>query len=475
MIVTSDTNNANSGAMSHEKALYESADQLLNSNKALQTQVFESSKGRRSQKTIGIADLCEGISSARTQQQTALMLENTRNWLYGMNEATRAINIGDYERYAFQMVRAVFPNVIAHEIVSVQPLLGPTGLVFYMRYLYSKTKGKALAGQDIHENPNIHYSSEFVSGESVGAQGSTNYTGNLDYLPVRATTVTFTDGAQLVTDDGQGNLVGDVNGGGNNTINYATGAFDFTFAATAANDVEANYEYDSENNEDLQGIDLNIEASPVLARVRKLRTRTSLEASQDLRAVHGLEAELELLAAATNEIKFEIDQNIISQLQSVAAAPSPTQFSRTAPSGISYTEHKLSFIDTLVEASNNIFKATQRAEGNWIVAGMNVMNIIQTLPGFRGDGKIQGRGVYRAGTLNDRWTIYRNSYIGDNEYLVGHKGESMYDTGYVWAPYQPVYTTPSVVLDDFQVRKGIASRNAQKVVDPRFYCKGSIA
>jgi hypothetical protein len=84
------------------------------------------------------------------------------------------------------------------------------------------------------------------------------------------------------------------------------------------------------------------------------------------------------------------------------------------------------------------------------------------------------RGVYHAGTLNGRWEIFKDANYAASEYLVGYKGETMWETGYIYAPYVPIYTTPTVMLDDFMGRKGIASRYGKKMVDGRFYCKGGI-
>jgi hypothetical protein len=407
---------------------------------------------------------------------TAIMLENTRHWMYEqLNETTRLINVGDFEKYAFQLVRAVFPNLIAHQIVSVQPMMGPTSLVFYQQFLYNTTKGSAVAGRDIHENPNVFYSSEHIDAETIGAAPGVNPTGNLDFRPVRPGTLTITDGTQVITDDGQGNLIGDINPAGANTVDYNTGAFDVTFAAATGADPTAEYDYNMEANDQLPEIDLNLVSAPVVARPRKLRTRWSLEATHDLKSLHGLEAEIELVGATANELKFEIDREIINDLRSVASATSaPAIWGSKTPTGISFTEHKLSFVDTLVRMSNAIYQKTQRAVGTWIVAGIEVCNIIETLPGFKADGTLTGRGVYRVGTLNNRWVVYKDSFLPDNDFLMGYKGEAMFETGMIFAPYIPMYTTPTVMLDDFIARRGIASRYGKKVVNSKFYVNGTI-
>jgi hypothetical protein len=380
------------------------------------------------------------------------------------------------------MVRSVFPNLIAHDLVSVQPMPGPVSQVFYLRYIYNATKGGALAGQDITENPNPMYTSEKVENEAIGASGTDNYTGNIDYRPVRPGSLVLTDGTQIVTDNGQGALIGDVDGGGTNTIDYTTGAFDVTFAASTTGDVLGTYEYNLEGNEDIPELDLTIESSPVTARMRKLRVRWSVEANHDLRVLYGLDGEAELSGAMGNEMKYGMDREIIADLDSIAydctaaGAAFPVQaWPMTPPGGpaFSYTEHKLGIMDMFTQASNVIFERTQRAIGSWIVAGVAVCNVLETLPQFRREGTLSGRGVYRVGTIGE-WPLYKDSYMDRYSWLMGHRGTAMFETGYVWAPYVPIYTTPLVRLDDFLARKAIGSRYGKKTVDNRFYVKGSI-
>lgn len=379
------------------------------------------------------------------------------------------------------MVRAIFPNLVAHNLASVQPMLGPVSLVFYMKFLYGSSKGAVTAGQDIIEQPNQHYASDFIDVENVGTgDGSaTQFTGTLSYLPVKAGTAKFTSdvgGVALeVDDDGNGNLVGDI-GAGTNTINYATGAFDFDFSSApdSGDAVNAEYRYDAEGNDTVPDIDLALTSSPVTAKTRKLRTRWSLEAAQDLRNLHGLEAEIEQVAAVSNELKFEIDREIVDAMVAIAVNTG-TPFDRTPDTGISFTEHKLAFVDTLIANSNQIFSATQRATGTWIIGGMQVLNLIESLPGFVPSPRPRGtRAVYKAGVLNGTWDVWKDPNFGSLEYTMGYQGDAMWEVGYIFAPYILAFTTATIMLDDFIGRKGMASRYGKKAVDGRFYLNNSV-
>ena len=155
---------------------------------------------------------------------------------------------------AFPLVRAIFPELVANQLVSVQPMLGPVSQVFYLDFTYGSTKGNVSRGQKVFDSiglgpNNPYYSSPLVEGEVVGTgTGSqTAFSPNLSYTPIRAGSVVITDGVSVITDDGNGNLVGD----GTGTIDYTSGAISVTFAAAPANAivVSANYEYDMEGKQ----------------------------------------------------------------------------------------------------------------------------------------------------------------------------------------------------------------------------------
>lgn len=439
---------------------------------------------------ITMGDLLEDFEGSDWQRYgLAVLLENTRSFFESMDETTRLVNIGDFQKYAFNMVRALFPSIAAHNFASVQPMHGPVSLVFYMKFIYNLTKGSAVAGSDVIENPNEDYSSEYIDVEQldVGDGATAQYTGNMTFVPVKPGTVQLTSvvaaAGVTVTDDGNGNLVGDVGAG--STIDYSTGAYDVTFSGNVdlGEAVNATYEYDMEANEVIPELDLTLTSAPVTALPRKLRTRWSVEAQQDLKNLHGMEAEIEQVAGITSELKFEIDREVVRDIKNIAQN-SVTAFSRTPPTNISFTEHKLLFVDKLNEASNEIFDSTQRAVGTWVNAGIQVCNVIESLPGFVSMGKPQNsRGIYKTGRLNGQWDIWKDpTYPGATRntpnplgYLMGYKGENMWEVGYIFAPYIMAYTTPTVMLDDFIGRKGIASRYGKKAIDGRFFATGSVS
>jgi hypothetical protein len=350
----------------------------------------------------------------------------------------------NFDRFAFPLIRAVFPNLIAQDLVSVQPMDGPTGLIFYFDLVYGSNKGRIQAGTPVFSSLTGHpgddfYSSPDIEEEAIatGDGATANFTGTLDYSPVLRGTLSFTDGTNIVTDDGNGSLLGDTNPGGVNTINYATGAFDVTFAVNvgASVAVTADYTYDNEANQNVPEIDFQLTSAPVVARVYKLRTRYSLEAAQNLRALHGMSAETELVVGLAQDLRFEIDRTIIKDLNSFAQASS-VSWPLTPNAGTSYTEHKLSLVDIMIRGSNNIFQLVRRGQPNWIVAGLEVMNVIESLPGFKPSAQMDNPvGVIYAGDLNGRWRVYKDPYNIDNSasqknFLLGYRGSTFLEAGY---------------------------------------------
>jgi hypothetical protein len=422
--------------------------------------------------------LVESIEDATTRELTAILLENQRLFVDSLEEDVKIQSIGSFEKFVFPIVRAVFPNLIAKDIVSVQPMTGPTSLVFYLDAVYGTNKGTVKAGDTMFSARKGHladdqYSSEAVSGETLGSTflgGSVS--GTLNFHSARPGTIWASDGTETFTDNGVGGLTGSA--GGTGTIDYATGAIDITPNADPGDGtaLTVNYYYNSEGSDQVPIVDINLSSVPVRAIPHKLRARWSVEAATNLKAIHGMDAESELVALLSEKIRWDIDRRIISDLFTIASAGSVT-WNKPAPAAVSFNDHKQTFIDALIEASNLIFRATRRGTGNFVVCGTNVANVIESLYGFRPQA-VAGNGVVFVGTLQGRWSIYKDPYMDADTFLVGWKGSSFLEAGYVYAPYVPLYTTPTYVLDDMLNRKGMMSQYGVKAINGDFYATGTV-
>jgi hypothetical protein len=442
---------------------------------------------------------------------TACLLENQRVYLDSMEETTKTANVGNFLKFAFPMVRAIFPNLVAMDLVSVQPMNGPTSLVFYLDFLYGSTKGDITKGQrvlgagyphqvndvaseyDGHDS-NYLYTSEEVRLEDTGLvlDGSgnasfTNYTAQ--YRPIKTASVEVWVGVdranatRIATSNADGSVTDTTAAGGiaiagaANSITLNTGVLNgiAITGGTAGHKVYITYKYQSEGTNQVMEIDLQLVNSSVDANPRKLKANWSVEAANDLKATHNLDVEAELTAVLADQIRFEIDREIIEDLNGLSTSHGigVRAWSKSTGGNYSYYEKKMEFYDELIERSNQIFKMTRRASGNFVVMGIDVANVVEALPGFQ-PANVTGNGVIKTGTLRGQWDIFKDPYFKSDEYIVGYKGNSFLDAGYVFAPYIPLFTTPTYMFADFVATKGMMTRYGKKTVNNRFYVKGKV-
>lgn len=416
---------------------------------------------------------------------TAILLENTNDYISRMDETTRVVNMGNFVDYGFDVITAVVPNLIANDLVSVQPLNAKHGAIFYLNYLYGSNKGSIQAGQ-VYNSPfegvqqNTNFTGEHVDGETIGlGTGSkTSFTTALAYTPVRPGSVNVVAGGVTAFDDGQGGISGT---GVSGTIDYATGTISVTFTAAPAPDVvvQALYNYNMDLSEvGVPQIDLDLKSVSIEAFPRKIRARWLLDAAFELQKTKGIDAESELVVALSSEIKHEIDGEMLNEIYKLAGLTGYSWSAKNPNNGNSYEEWKKTFIDLITQMSNDIFKATKRIGANFIVAGVNVCNIIESLgssnftPASLSQGQING--PHFIGTLQGKYRVYKNPFFSDNVFLLGYKGTSYLDAGYVYAPYLPLYATPTTVLDDFIFRKGLATSYGKLMLNNKLYAKGVI-
>ncbi len=445
---------------------------------------------------------------------TAVLMENQAKYLKDMNEETRTTNVGSFTKYIFPVLRRVFPNLIANEIVSVQPMTAPIGAVFFLDYKYGTTKGAVTSGDVFPRDFNRNYSSEYIDGELLGTGNGSQYGGagtalaaTLSFLPVRPLDATRgfsvivqhinnTTGAveQTATDDGVGGFTGDASAG---AINYTTGAitaFKFTSSPSASHLVKAFYTFDSEGQANLPTVNLDVTKSPIEVMTRKLKATWSAEAAEDLKAFQGVDAETEIVSAIAREIALEIDRDIIQQLFAASTGTS-AGFDRIPGAGINELDHIRGMITQIATVSNLIHKKTLRAPANFIVTSPEVSALLSQLttngdfrplyspsmaqndptdmPRAMGQGEF---GIYRVGTLQNKWMVYEDPYFTRNKMLIGLKGQSYLDAGFVWAPYIPLQVTPTFLdPSDFTFRKGLRTRYATKLLRSEFYGQLSIS
>jgi hypothetical protein len=261
-------------------------------------------------------------------------------------------------------------------------------------------------------------------------------------------------------------------------------------AGAGGSQTQGNHGSESAKNE-IPEIDIKVDSIAVTAQTRKLKAKWSPELGQDLNAYHNLDAEVELTGILSEQIALEIDRELLSEL--VNGATAGTRYWSRAPGlfvdsdgnevGAStaapdFTGTVSEWYETLIETINDvsaqIHRKTLRGGANFVVCSPEVANILEFTSGFRAavtaDQDRGTIGAVRAGSLSKKFDVYVDPYFMRNVVLVGRKGSSFLESGFVYAPYVPLQVTPTIFgTEDFVPRKGVMTRYAKKMVRPDMY------
>ena len=226
-------------------------------------------------------------------------------------------------------------------------------------------------------------------------------------------------------------------------------------------------------------VSFDLESVTVSVSERKLRAQWSPELAQDVAAFHNIDAEAELTALLSEQVAAEIDREILRDLRKGAAWNLRWDYNgwRRVQGVNSYTQKdwNQTLITAINQLSAQIHKSTLRGGANWIVVSSEVSAIFDDLEYFHVSNASPEQdqynmGIERVGTLAGRYQVYRDPYFPSNQVLIGHKGTSLLDTGYIYAPYVPLQLTPTMYNPfNFTPIKGIMTRYAKKMVNNRFY------
>ena len=351
---------------------------------------------------------------------------------------------------------------------------------------FSSTGEGKLIGPDGHPVDN----ESFLAGLTVTAKSDGKFSGLTNPLLFRVVTQKYGKGIVQYGSDVKLTFPGDKVGGGTyNDLSTPEGIIylevdlqtpatvgstsldgysGFTLGTGAtADDFAATYRiYKSLELEDKIGeVSFDLQSVTVSVTERKLRAQWSPEMAQDVAAFHNIDAEAELTALLSEQIAAEIDREILRDLRKGAAWNLRWN----------YKGWNQTLITTINQVSAQIHKSTLRGGANWIVVSSEVSAIFDDLEYFHvsnasPDQDQYNMGIERVGTLAGRYQVYRDPYFPANQVLMGHKGTSLLDTGYIYAPYVPLQLTPTMYNPfNFTPIKGIMTRYAKKLVNNRFY------
>jgi len=483
--------------------------------------IHEAKKNQLVRKWSPVLGKCREVP----QQKFGLMAAILENQYNAWNPENRSIiledqtttaNIADFTRFALPLIRKSYPKLIADNLVGVQPMSQPASLIFYIRYRYALTKGQTTAGTQImRQNTSQvfsrqngwaldpYYSSQEVRGEDATITGGTVISGTLAHRPVLAGTVTVevfeseadaspncddavpclrvsfdSDGAPDVILIGDctsltDTLVVDSTTTGATEFSHSTGQIQVTlsggeFPAGAISRV--NYEYDLEANPFQPEVTLSIDSDSVAAITRKLKTSWSLEAAQDLKAVHNIDAESTLTDLMADEMVAEIDREIINDLIIAAAIRADHNFATAAGASVNFTDRNIALMYKVLEVANIIHRTTLRGPANWMVMSADICSKFEQLNDFRASDAFTTEGVdigiMNIGTIQGKMKIYKDPLFPNCKILMGFKGSSVLDAGYFYAPYIPLLSTPTVLdPNSFTPNKGIMCRYGKKLIE----------
>ena len=415
------------------------------------------------------AEGVEPIKDSHRKMVTAVLLENQekflneeKQFLYEAtptNSANAAGASGGFSGSAtptgptagfdpvlISLIRRAMPNLVAYDLAGVQPMNGPTGLIFAMRSKYDNQQGT----EALFNEPDSAFSAQ----NSAASLNQGDYTGATD----GDSSVGFGTTAQSGTNPSI------LNGGAANA--YNTGQGFKTQDSEALGDGAAN---------DFREMAFSIEKVSVTAKSRALKAEYSLELAQDLKAIHGLDAEAELANILSTEILAEINREIIRTIYKVAEAGAQTNTATagafdldTDSNGRWMVEKFKGLIFQLERDANAIAQRTRRGKGNIILCSADVASALTAAgqldytPALSSNLQVDDTGNTFAGTLNGRYKVYIDPFAAnlsaDQYYVMGYKGSNPYDAGLFYCPYVPLQMVRAVGQDTFQPKIGFKTR-----------------
>ena len=393
------------------------------------------------------------ITDSYKRAVTAVILENQekemRESRQMLNEAemSTADAVSNWDPVLISLVRRAMPNLMAYDICGVQPMSGPTGLIFAMKARMGE--GAVSVAEALHDEADTGASNSTLDAQAGTEPGALN------------------GGTASVTTDAAIPDIWGVNTAGTYNVQGA----DLTATAEG---------YDDAGGNAFQDMGFTIEKSTVTARTRALRAAYTMELAQDLKAIHGLDAESELSNILSTEILAEINREVVRTIYITAEAGAQTTasagiFNLDTDSNGRWSVEKFKGLMFQIERDcNDIGIRTRRGKGNLVVCSADVASALSMagvldVGGAGGSGNLNvdpsPSGSTFAGTINGRIKVYVDPYnsvvsasAANNWYVAGYRGSSAYDAGLFYCPYVPLQMVRAVSETTFQPRIAFKTR-----------------
>ena len=404
------------------------------------------------------------IKDAHRKAVTAQLLENQeialREEKEFLHEAAPTNSVGNggftssggqtvagFDPVLISLIRRAMPNLVAYDLAGVQPMTGPTGLIFAMRSRFSTQDGTealfnepdtSFSSQNNSSNLTNGFSGGSVGFGTTGGTGLTNASNPAALNPEGSqTAVTYPTGQGMRTDDAE--KMGDATSNAFNEMAFS------------------------------------IEKVTVTAKSRALKAEYSLELAQDLKAIHGLNAEAELANILSTEILAEINREVIRTIYKVAESGAQTNVATagafdldTDSNGRWSVEKFKGLIFQIERDANAIAQRTRRGKGNMILCSADVASaltmagVLDYTPALNANLNVDDTGNTFAGVLQGKYRVYIDPFAANvaatQYYVIGYKGSSPYDAGLFYCPYVPLQMVRAVGQDTFQPKIGFKTR-----------------
>lgn len=375
-----------------------------------------------------IRDYHRRVNTAQMMESTVREVGRSNDQTNLLNEAVPTNNISGgnidtYDPVLISLIRRAMPNLVAYDIAGVQPMTGPTGLIFAMRSRYGTQTGD----EAFYNEANTGYGTITAGNTTIGEAA---------------------------------NNVGTTPTGNSSTYNYGSAMSTALAEALGSNATN-----------DFREMAFDIDKVTVSAESRALKAEYSTELAQDLMAIHGLDAETELSNILSSELLAEINREVV---RAVILTAKPGAVNTTASgtfnldvdsNGRWLVEKYKGLMMQLELEANQIGKETRRGKGNIIICSSNVASALQMAglldftPALNGNQlQVDDTGNTFAGVLNGRFNVYIDPYAGDEFAVVGYKGAVPYDAGLFYCPYVPLQKVRAVNPDMFQPKIGFKTR-----------------
>ena len=342
--------------------------------------------------------------------------------------------VAGFNPVLISLVRRAMPNLIAYDIAGVQPMTGPTGLIFAMKSKYTNATSGAEA---LHNEANTAFSGATVTQEA-GPSGLESAADDGD--------------GSLATGETSGEIVSDYAGGLSTAASEAlgTGGSGGSFGEMA----------------------FSIEKATVTAKSRALKAEYTMELAQDLKAIHGLDAEGELATILSQEILAEINREVVRTVNRTAklgalqaSATVKGIFNMDTDSDGRWLAEKAKGLIIQIEREANVIaKETRRGKGNYVICSSDVGSVLAASgmldysPALATNLNVDDTGNTFAGVLNGKFKVYVDPYATGDYVCVGYRGTTPYDAGVFYCPYVPLTMVKAIGEEDFQPRIGFKTR-----------------